>query len=1042
MKYRPLPFLGAVLPAVLLLSACGGSSGPSAEADGTCGPQNVVMRPGSFNNGSLGAEGDGTGAGGGGGDAGGNGGDAGGAEGQFRYAQVEVRNRKMEVVATGRTDYRDGMVNVMTRGCPREPIEIAFIGGEGVEYYDEVTGRFETYGPERRVRVRVSDFSRNVSANTYTEAAARLMDAENGGQTRELKPEQIDRVNERVGLVAQDQLPGVFRPQGGSDGGGSARGHRSKAVGGVLDITRIVRPINKESLSEAGSFGDTANGRFGAVLAGLGSLGDLAGEVERPASRINQMVSADLADGKLDLHGIVAGASSTTPQPLIGLRTAANGQREVTEPIPYNYETLWRAKTTSAGSVALSAGDATMQSNTRSTAVANYSATSRSVYRVRSSQPRPNEAADFLTGSAGTQTVKLYADGRLTLTRSMAAGFSAAAWWNTFGEVEEIEPLSSQAFTDVKVGSLGEVIALDSERKRLAYIRPFTLYRVTGNEDPSNGDANRALLRQANRRVETVSVALPAGRERYRILGFVPGPERRAYPGRGKPPAMLMLLTDGSLWGVDPDQPGAPFQVPVPEPLLQVAFDKFVSPTYADPAYGSGSGLTPAGTPGNNGHRRLYGLTTRGTVRTWIEGLAAEGRELTIPGRVILLSGESKTNVYALTSDGDAYWLNADQALAVDDQRLIDPPGSIGGYPRRYALNQVLKVDLGGQRACWMARSEAVICDSGEVRLWEERVNPISFAQVYGALPDEQILMPNDIRPSTPVVAGGSWRINAADEDFLLTASTSRVSVGGTYLQVEGPPLDSGAAQGKRNLHTDAPVGVIHGRNLVAGLKQAFAAGSPFLRAVILNSTTAWDGRIHDLAIEPRAISANRFDIGMQHAIRGQGGAIEVDPYLPNLNLALEVSQGGDTFSLKPLQVSGGDPVTTPPNNDLSGTDGPTTLSANVDYPINEWLGDWRINHVNPVHAGGPQLYVRLILRDVTSDPYAFRLCFDISYQVRTAGANNSSNGISLCTVHEGDGRFRDLVAAGSYSLYDARGQLADDVLHDIDWGSQIYSPY
>ena len=1036
------PGLMLVFLLTLGLAACGGGGGggdAGAQAR-LCKAENVLIQPGSLHGGAEGAEGGGGSDGPGG--AGGNGGDAGGNEGQFRNTTVEIRNRNLEPIGRTTSDAQAGMVHIGVNGCPGEPFEIAFIGGPGAEYYDEASRRWEAYPAGRELRVRLPFFIRNVSANAYTEAAARLMDAEAGGATTRLDPAKIRDANRRVGRLAQDQLPGIYRSRSQPDPTSGVVWKDDDPD--VLDITRIVRPINNDSLNRPGSFEDDGNGRFGAVLAGLGALGGLAGDVERPASRINALIAGDLADGRLDLQGIRPGASSSTPTPLIELQTDSSGRPQVTEPIPYTYETLWRAKSANAGTVAVAAGSEALRSNTVATAIAEYTGTTRIVYRVTTQHPDPHQAANFSTGSVGTQTVRLYADGRLMLTRSMAAGFSASYWWNTDDSPLVVEPSPTTRFGDVKVGSRGDVLALHADRTRLTYIRPFELYRVTGAETPTDEAANVELLQQASRNVQTVTVGLPASRSRYRLLGVVSGPERRAYPGDRTPPAVLMLLTDGSLWGFDPGaaQPSQAFEIPVPEPMQQVVFDHFVSQTYADPGYGSGASLAPAASPGDRAHRRLFGLTTRGTVKVWLEGLVASGRELEIPGKVVLLAGESKTNVYALTSDGNVYWINADQALSDLPSVLIPPRGAIGAYGRRYRLHQVVQVDLAQRRACWLARSEVVLCDSGEVRLWDELVNPIQFADSGDARTDDRVLMPNSITASRTVVPGGIWRINAAQEDFLLTDSVSRVTVGATYLQVNGAPVDAGTAQGRRNLLRDPPVLAVRGEQLLTALREVFSSPSRLANAYSLNSTLAWDSRIHQLRVQLAPLATNRFHFLLGHDVP-TAGLPETDPHMPDVGLTLDVTSSGNRVSLKPVQLTGGDPDTNPAGGYFGETDGPENFDQGATYPLNRGIRRWETAYVSPVHGGGVRPYVSLVLRDVGGDPYAFRVCFDMNYQVRLAPAgSNSANGLSICSVHDSSGHFRNFAASSGYTLYDAGGEMADRQLKDVDWGSLIYLPF
>ena len=97
-----------------------------------------------------------------------------------------------------------------------------------------------------------------------------------------------------------------------------------------------------------------------------------------------------------------------------------------------------------------------------------------------------------------------------------------------------------------------------------------------------------------------------------------------------------------------------------------------------------------------------------------------------------------------------------------------------------------------------------------------------------------------------------------------------------------------------------------------------------------------------------------------------------------------------------------------------------------------------------PVHGGPPKPYIAFILRDVASDPYAFRLCFDFGYQVRRPSTElNAAGGGQLCSVHESDGRFREWVDNEGYSLYNQKQSRAPDgQRREIDWGVFVYSPF
>jgi hypothetical protein len=144
---------------------------------------------------------------------------------------------------------------------------------------------------------------------------------------------------------------------------------------------------------------------------------------------------------------------------------------------------------------------------------------------------------------------------------------------------------------------------------------------------------------------------------------------------------------------------------------------------------------------------------------------------------------------------------------------------------------------------------------------------------------------------------------------------------------------------------------------------------------------------------------------------------------------------------VRALQFQAGDPQTDPPNGDLTAAGGPFPISQGENYALDRGLGYWQTRYLVPVHPLNVG-YVQFLLRDATSDPYAFRLCFDILSQVRPVPGTNSAGGLSVCTVHESDGRFRNLSGSSGYSFYGPDGRGTDNVLRDIDWGNQIYSPF
>ncbi len=372
------------------------------------------------------------------------------------------------------------------------------------------------------------------------------------------------------------------------------------------------------------------------------------------------------------------------------------------------------------------------------------------------------------------------------------------------------------------------------------------------------------------------------------------------------------------------------------------------------------------------------------------------------------------------------------------------PRPRYAGYNRRYALHQIVQVDLGGKRACWIARSEAVICDSGEVRKWTESINTVLFAEQAGQPATDQILMPNNIGPSTMAAAGGYWRINAAEEEFLVTDTASRFSLGTSYLPISGAPLDAGAAQGKRNIgqqllpFPDEPRSAqgVEGVQLVAAIRDLFRPGGPALGTRTLVSALAWDSGSHRLEVTMANTASTRYSI----ALRVDGAQ---DPYLPTVTLDLEATSQGESVSLRGVALTGADADTVSAQGALP-SGGVLTLPAAANYRIHRFLRFWEDAYRLPVHGGPPKPYIAFILRDVASDPYAFRLCFDFGYQVRRPSTElNAAGGGQLCSVHESDGRFREWVDNEGYSLYNQNQSRAPDgQRREIDWGVFVYSPF
>jgi hypothetical protein len=389
-----------MLAVVSLLSACGGgsSSDPHTIVLSNCTKEAMLVRSGPLMTTGV----DGSGGDGGGG--GGSGGDGAGSLGQFRNTIVIVKDKNLAEIGRAVTDDSRGMVNIDLGGC-KEPIEVEYRGGAGATYFDEATGKSEPFPEGYRLRARFPELPRHFGVTPYTEAAVRLME-ESGGATS-LDAAAVAKANRRIAEILTDQVPGHFRTPGGDPFG-------------LIDITQQPVVLNESNSTTQGTLTDTSSGRYGAVIAGFALASDsfsggvgaggalsapsagsfsakASAEPLGPALRAMLQLVEDLADGNLDLQGPAG--------PVL------QGQ----EAPAYTYETMWRAKTIAAGITSQAAGSTELSGSSAQAKVAEYVFSVASVYLTRTCLGDGCER--YEARSTGGQTVRLYADGRLSLQR-------------------------------------------------------------------------------------------------------------------------------------------------------------------------------------------------------------------------------------------------------------------------------------------------------------------------------------------------------------------------------------------------------------------------------------------------------------------------------------------------------------------------------------------------------------------------------------------------------------------------------------------------
>ncbi len=1024
------------MPALLsvLLAACGGGGGGTEVAGGGSNENcEIDVKSGFIGNGPTdqnGTEGEGGDGAGDGGDGGGGIG-AGGSLGQFRNTKVIVRDPVSgKVLGEGVTDNEKGMVT-LTPCSPEAPLEVAFVGGADATYFDEAKKAFVPFGPGRELRVRVSNATRGfIGVTPYTEAAVRLTAFQEGeasigpgGVNTKVVTKGIDDSNRQVASILADQLPGVYR---------------SSDAGGRFEITGLPVILNDQNVDSPGTLTDNNRGRYGAANAGLAVLaGTFLADDPTPALTVSEQLARDLSDGKLDLvdsNGCSIASGST-----------ASGCGPDTADIGYTYETLWRAKTVATSQASQSAGDQSLASKRAFVAV--YRIASNKAYR---SCAFPNGVCiPLLRATNVQQTVSLDSSGRLTLKRGMTAPFGDQLRFIT-AETDEVRV--DGEFVEVKVGSRGEVIALTRDRSEFVYIDPLRVYEVTGQEQLENFQLVDDVLtrRLQELQLRRIPVTVP-GISNPRVASFTPSPGARVFldNSAGVPPAFLYLLPNGLLRAVRPaaaegsfqERWGAPQQTNMSAParLSSVVYDKYAPPGF-ESAYGPAPG-NPVVLP-YRGPRRLYGLTRQGKVTTWLEGAQAAGRQLDVPGRVVQIVAEATSSVVALNSDGKVFWLNPDQAFNASTE--IDGRGQTD-FPRRFALNTVQAIDI-PEKICWLARAEAVACESGNVYRWTEdlldfvqeptRFNACGVGSA-GQITDQTV----DVAKVGRGISGASrvnlatdigaiWRLNAADEFTYERRGTFRETCqidGIRYLGVNGKETDQGGAEGRRSIATtkapfpNLPFGETEA-NFITGLQLRTAFESA-------NAAFAANGASRQESTGPLGLTASvevRAQPGqgvISHItrVRGGQGATETRPDLTVLG---NYQSSGGSSSVQLTRV----------NDETVGraiaiTGGPVSWSDNDNIILGlRPLGEWQL--LEPNAGCGDCRDEReqsrrtqaMILPTVDSeDQYAFKLCF----RIRVEGRETADIRFA-CTKHDNDGQFtgismtdRVLFSDGSLSLVD-----------------------
>ncbi|MFK7967462.1 MAG: hypothetical protein AB8C46_26160 [Burkholderiaceae bacterium] len=1053
-SFQPAPRSYLIMIGLATLVACGGGGGdgggsgpgPIVSPDPNCrievksGFTGVAPQDGN----GLGLnEGQGDGFGGDGdGDGAGEGIGAGGSLGQFRNTRVVVKNlANPEQTGEGVTDDVKGMVSLKLCDIDQAH-EVAFIGGEGATYFDEARKQFVPFaeGKQLRTQVVVARTRGFIGVTPYTEAATQRNQNEEGqafsnpgAAGLKSATKAIDESNRAVAAILADQLPGVYRANDG---------------GGLFDITGLPVVLNDENVDQPGTLTDNNRGRYGAANAGLAVLaGTFLSNDPTPALTISEQLGRDLTDGRLDMVDS-SGCS------IVGGEAANGGCAPDDGDIGYTYETLWRGKTVATGQTSSQAGDASLRDKRAFVAV--YRVAARRAYQS-CAFPR-GTCEPLLRATVANQTVSLDSNGQLTIRRGLSAPFGDQLRFITR---ESGDRAIAGTYVEVKVGSRGEVIALTSDRSAFVFIDPLEVYAVTGQEPltPDGFDlpANNDPLQAAIDNVQTVRIDIAAaGVSNPRAASFTPSPGARVFQdgANGVAPAFLYLLPNGQLRAVRPSaQTGSfnarwgnpeQFDLPQPDKLTAIVYDKYAVPGLVD-AYGPAP--SQAVVQPYRGPRRLYGLTRTGTVRTWLEGAAAPGVELAVPGRVVQIVGEAAAGVYALNSLGQVFWLNPDQAFNTSDG--INGRGG-SSLPNRVApLNSVQQLTI-PEQICWITRTEAVACNSGQIYRWNERlVNFVFEPTRFNAC---GIGSAGAIRPGTDDIArvgtgisdvnavslaadiGPIWRLNAADEFSYARNGTFRETCqvdGVRFLGVNGTETDEAGARGLRSIAgtrstftrngQTLELPYITGQQLRVALETAsaaFAANGPGVRdstgpvgfraTIDMNASAGQGSFSHSTKIfSQQGTDRTRPDLRIEGGYSSSGG-----------NSTVDITRMIDETGNRALAVNGS--ARSWSDNDLVALNG---------IPF----GEWEVSDPNPNCANcederrQSQRWQTMILPTTDAeDQYGFRVCL----RIRVEGVSTSTADIRFaCTQHDNDGRFRRTVtmtdrvlsADGSLDLIDFR---------------------